>query len=387
MKKMHYFWSLLGIMMFSVLSISLASCGGGDDPTPAPTPTNIVDPTPTSTGSIKVNGAESTDLTFPGEFGTGKSGIDYKLSVAVTSTVQWTMSKNADWISVSPSNGNGTLEMIIYPTQENMSAQERNATITLSGSGVSATIKISQGAGLDANLDVTPTNIITLADGFAFDYSFGSKVKYYYVSKYLPSALDRKTDEEIIAEMSSNSNNRDTPSDGYVTSWQNQSPLTEYIICTVGYSEDGKHGALKKTSITTKKGTNQALATISDVEYNDTYWYWNTTVNGFVTKYYMWFISNTSLYDTTDATVAWFFDKAMKNNPNQFSPIAQGDTWQKERNGGNIFHVATWALDVDGNFSGVIGRFAGSISNASQRAMKQNYVEIPNESVRIKTRK
>lgn len=380
MKAKDLLWNLLAIVMVAMMSVGLLSCGDDDEPDP--------EPIPTPTASILVNGSLSTDLTFPGEFGTGKSGIDYKLSVTVTSTVQWTMSKDADWLSVSPSNGNGTIEMTIYPTKENMTSNSRTATITLSGYEVSAKITVTQSAGLDANLEVSPNNIVTLADGFAFDFNYGSNVKYYYVARYLPSALERKTDDEIIAEMSSNSSNRDTPSDGYVTSWKNQNPLTEYIICTVGYNQEGKHGALKKTTIKTKKGTNQALATISDVQYNDTYWYWTTTVNGFVTKYYMWFITNTNLYSTTDAAIAWFFDKAMKTNPNDFSPIAQGDSWQRNRNGGTIFHVATWALDVDGNFSGVIGRFSGSISSSSSKSIQQNnYVEVPDSSKRFKTLK
>lgn len=379
MKMKNYFYSVFAIMMAAVLSVGFSACGGDDggdskkeEPIPEP--------------SIKVNGSPSTDLTFLGEFGTGKSGIDYKLSVAVTSTVQWTMTKDADWLSVSPSNGNGTIEMTIYPTKENLTSNPRTATITLSGSGVSATIHVSQSPGLDANLDVSPNNIITLSDGFAFDFNYGSSVKYYYVAKYLPSALERKTDDEIIAEMSSDPSKRDTPSDGYVTSWQNQDPLTEYIICTVGYDQNGKHGALKKTSIITKKGTNQALASISDVQYDDTYWYWTTAVNGYVTKYYMWFITNTKLFSTTDAAIAWFFDKAMKTNPSNFAPIAQGDSWHATRNGGTIFHVATWALDTDGKFSGVIGRFSGSISSsAPSLSIEQDFDKEADESKRYKT--
>lgn len=381
--KKNFLWSILAIMMVGVLSLGFISCGSDEPTTPTPTPTP--DPTPTPTASIKVNGTTSTSLTFDGSFD-GKSGIDYKQSVAVVSTVQWTMNKDADWISVSPSNGNDALEMVIYPTSENATSDIRKATITLSGSGANATINVIQEPGLDANLSVSPNHIVTLSDGFAFDFNYGSNVKYYYVARYLPTALERKTDNEIIAEMSSDSSNRDTPSDGYVTSWQKQNPSTEYIICTVGYDQNGKHGALTKTTIKTKKGTNQALASISDVQYNDTYWFWTTAVNGYVTKYYMWFITNSNLYNATDAAVAWFFDKAMKSNPGDFSPIAQGDSWQRSRNGGSTFHVATWALDTDGNFSGVIGRFRGSISSSAPNlSIGQSFDESTEASKRYKT--
>lgn len=378
MKKKKFYFSAMTIVIVALLSICFVSCGGDDSGSSS----GGKDPTPAA--SIKVNGSSSTDLTFSGNFD-GKSGIDYKQSVAVVSTTQWSISKDADWISVSPSNGNGSVEMVIYPTSENPSASPRTATITLSGSEVSATIRVTQSAGVDADLFVSPNEIVTLSEGFAFDFTFGPKVKYYYVGKYLPSALARKTDAEIISEMASDPSNRDTPSDGYVTSWQGQSPSTEYVICTVGYDSNGKHGALTKTSITTKSGTNQAAAYISDVTCDNTYWYWNTTVNGYVTKYYMWFITSTNLYSTTDATIAWFFKRAINESPNNFAPIAQGSSWNAARNGSSTFHVATWALDVNGNYSGVIDRFRGSVSSSSSKKMSKNYVEDFDSAKRYKT--
>lgn len=377
MNKKNYYCSVLAIVMVAVLCIGFTACGGdsGGDSTPPPTP------------NLYVNGVASTSLSFEGSFN-GKSGIDFKQTVSVTSNVSWTVSGVPDWLSVSPTNGSGDLQLSIYPLNENSSPQTRTATITISGSGASATITVTQSAGLDANLSVSPNTIVVLSDGFAFDFNYGSSVKYYYVARYLPTELERKTDNEIITEMSSNVGNRDTPSDSYVTSWQNQTPLTDYIICTVGYDQNGKHGALTKTSIKTKKGTNQALASISDVHYDDTYWRWTTTVNGYVTKYYMWFITNTNLYNTTDAAVAWFFDRAMKANPSEFSPIAQGDSWRINRNGETTFHVATWALDTEGNLSGVIGRFRGSInSSAPSLSIGQNYDEEADASKRYKTYK
>ena len=149
---------------------------------------------------------------------------------------------------------------------------------------------------------------------------------YYYVRLFTPSTLDRVTDNEIIAVISSDPNDRDTPSDGYVTSWRNLDPQTEYILCTVGYDENGNHGALTKTKITTKKGYNQAIAMISDVQYDDEKWYWSTTVNGFVTKYYQWFIERDDLHTSTDAAIAWFFkptsretSRASMKSPNSWT--------------------------------------------------------------------
>ena len=278
----------------------------------------------------------------------------------------WTLEGKPEWLDISALSGNGNSTIKVWANSANNSTSERSATLTVKTATKSASKNVTQRAGYDAKLEVSPNTIVILADGFAFDMNYGSNVKYYYVARYLPSAIDRKTDDEIIKEMSSDDSNRDTPSDGYVTSWQKQNPLTEYVICTVGYDQNGNHGALSKKIIKTKSGTNQAVAVIDNVQYNDTKWYWTTTVNAYLTRYYMWFNTNTNLYSTTDAAIAWFFKREMERNPDNFQPIAQNGDWSMNRNGGTVFDVITWALDVDGNFSGVIDRFTGQISSGSR---------------------
>ena len=294
---------------------------------------------------------------------------------------------NHDWLEVSALSGTGKSTVKVWPNSANNSTSNRTVTLIVKSGSKSASKIVTQRAGLDANLQVSPKTIVILSSGYAFDYSFGANVKYYYVARYLPTQLDRKTDEEIITEMSADSNNRDTPKDNYVTSWRNQTPLTEYVICTVGYDQNGKHGALTKTSIKTKSGINQATAFISDVWYDDTDWHWTTTANGYVTKYYMWFITNTNLYNSSDAAIAWFFKDAMDRNPENFAPIAQGSTWRHSRNGSTSFHAATWAVDVDGKLSGVIDNFAGSINSSRKKTIQVNYLDDTDTSRRFKTYK
>ena len=293
--------------------------------------------------------------------------IQTALELTITCNGAWTIEGKPEWLDISALTGSGTSTIKVWANSTNNSTSERSATLTVKTGNKSASKTVTQRAGFDSKLQVSPNVVVILADGFAFDFIFGSNVKYYYVARYLPSAIDRKTDEEIIVEMSSNDSNRDTPSDGYVTSWRNQNPLTEYVICTVGYDQNGNHGALSKTTIRTKSGTNQAAAVIDDVKYDDSKWYWTTTVNAYLTRYYMWFNTDTYLYDTTNAAIAWFFKREMEKNPNDFQPIAQSGSWNRNRNGGTVFDVITWALDVDGNFSGVIDRFKGQISSNSRK--------------------
>lgn len=241
----------MAIMTFAMLSIGFASCGGDDKDDSSPTPTPSPEPQPTT--SVLVNGSTSTSLGFVGDFD-GKSGVDYKQSVAVVSTASWTMSKDADWLFVSPTNGNGTLEMVVYPTSENPSSSPRTATITLSGSGASATINVTQEAGKPLSY-VEPQNIVALYNRLAWEYSATGTVNLFQYIVLSENEFNRMTDKEMITELNKQEELKFV--DDYLTtvgSDHNGNRITErstYYIVTIAYNNDDKAGELKKTKVNT----------------------------------------------------------------------------------------------------------------------------------------
>jgi poly(beta-D-mannuronate) lyase len=79
-------------------------------------------------------------------------------SVSVSSNVDWTVSDDQDWISVSPTSGTGSGSIDITVTS-NAATSERAGTVTVSGSGVdNRTISITQ-AGYVAPIDVTGVSL------------------------------------------------------------------------------------------------------------------------------------------------------------------------------------------------------------------------------------
>ena len=109
MKKKEFLWGVLALIVVSLLSVSLQSCGGDDDDDGYIPPATEDGKTP----YIKVNGVESTSLQFEGNFN-GKSGVDYKQSVTVTSNVTWKATDVPSWLSVSPTNGNCYDDVVSY---------------------------------------------------------------------------------------------------------------------------------------------------------------------------------------------------------------------------------------------------------------------------------
>lgn len=239
--------SMLTLLGAATLCMGVLSCSK-DDGVPQPEPEQTAPP------SILVNGLTENSLSFEGSFGNGKSGIDFKQTITISSNVAWTLSGVPDWLFASPTNGNGTITMTIYPKDQNESASSRNATLILSGNGVSAIINIVQGNGLSLCY-VEPTNIVTLHNCMAWDYKKTDDVNKFHCIILLESEYNRMTDKEMIIEL--NKTDELKFIDNYVTtvgmdSHNNKiSPNSTYYIVTLAYDSKDNIGELRKTKVST----------------------------------------------------------------------------------------------------------------------------------------
>lgn len=243
--KKSYLWHMNALVLAILMSIGFISCGDsdreeeGDDPISALT--------------LTVNGANSAEHTFPGLFDGGK-GIDYKQVFKIKSNVQWTLSGKEDWLNVSPTSGNGEVDLSIYPTKENDTDTPREATITLSGSGLSITIHIKQEAG-KPTCYVLPANEVALYDCVAWEYNATSNVNEFQYIFLSEAEYSRMTDRELLEEL------KETESFKYADQYlsalaydSHYNRITEnstYYFVSVAYDINGEEGALQKTKIKT----------------------------------------------------------------------------------------------------------------------------------------
>lgn len=204
--------------------------------------------------SITVNGSSSAEHTFPGLFDNGKSGIDYKQVFKIKSNVHWTLSGKEDWMNVSPTSGNGDVDLTIYPSNANNSDKNRTATITLSGSGVSVSINIAQTQGKPVCY-VLPANEVALYDRIGWEYTATSNVDKFQWILLSEREFDRMTDNELIEELSKGEELKFV--DDYISfvaydSHDNRiTQSSTYYLVTIAYDADGKAGELRKTKIKT----------------------------------------------------------------------------------------------------------------------------------------
>jgi mannan endo-1,4-beta-mannosidase len=79
-------------------------------------------------------------------------------AVQVTSNVSWTVSDDQTWLSASVASGSGNATFNVT-AQANTGTTSRNATVTVSGGGITRTIPVTQAGTTANNLTVNPTSL------------------------------------------------------------------------------------------------------------------------------------------------------------------------------------------------------------------------------------
>lgn len=243
--------------------------------------------------SITVNGAGSTDITFTGIFG-NKNGIDFKQTVKVMSNINWNISGKPDWLNISPSNGNGNVEMTVYPTSENESSSPRTASITLTGAGQSATINVIQEAGKPVCY-VEIQNEVVLYDRMCWEYKATSNVNVFQWMLISEREYNKMTNKEIIEEISTKEKLKIT--DDYISFVAHDSQNNQivsnnaYYLITLASDETGKAGELKKKKLITpeyKNATDDAWVNFDNITSNPSRGFWFDAIKeGYCNTYHL----------------------------------------------------------------------------------------------------
>lgn len=258
-----------------------------------------------TSASITVNGSSSAEHTFPGLFDNGKSGIDYKQVFKIKSNVQWTLSGKEDWLNVSPTSGNGDVDLTIYPSSANNADKERKATLTLSGSGVNVTINITQNQGKPVCY-VLPANEVALYDRIGWEYTATSNVNKFKWILLSEREFNRMTDNELIEEISKEEELKFV--DDYLSfvaydSHDNRiTQSSTYYLVTIAYDGDGKAGELKKTKIKTPaflNVDNDAWVNFDNVQCNFSQGFWFDAIKeGYCNTYHLIYGIETETYNS-----------------------------------------------------------------------------------------
>ena len=352
MKK--FFLKMLPVFLVAAVSIGFTSCG---DPDPIDGPID--------NDYVRVNGMSETSLSF-----SSNSGIEYKQTVQVSSNVNWVVNGIPDWLSVSPTNGNGEVSMTIYPkTENNKDDKARTAELILTSGASQAIVRITQDTDLDDGAYVIPTNIVTLYNGIAFDYKFGNNVSYYYRGYMEKTAAASMTDSEIIQELETNFR-RYTISDNEVAVFDGLDEGVAYMVYTIGYNKDGERGKLTKNEVRTKTlQNNEPVASITSPSVSGNNWVWSVEKSATCDSYYMITTQNEDFAFSPDVYQAWMIDYNIRKG--EISEYINGGNWYATKIN-SIIAVMTWGRNRNNKFANRISwNYGLASSSSSMRSQKQ----------------
>ena len=91
------------------------------------------------------------------------ASVSLEKTVKVTSNVAWSISCDADWLSFTPSSGEGSASVTVK-VEENTKVQERTANVKVTAGAISGTITVTQ-LGITPAIEVNPTSAEFQADG------------------------------------------------------------------------------------------------------------------------------------------------------------------------------------------------------------------------------
>lgn len=97
-----------------------------------------------------------------------------EVEVALTSNGDWTVNSTPDWLTVSPTSGNGSTTLVVA-AGPNTGTENRSGNVTVTTKDNSATLTVSQGFR-EAFVDLNPASIVCGAEGGSFSVAVTSNI-------------------------------------------------------------------------------------------------------------------------------------------------------------------------------------------------------------------
>ena len=227
---------------------------------------------------------------------------DETASFEIKSDTIWSISGDADWLSVSSRNGNGDTRINLKTLRANESAASRSVTLTVMGKKSSQSITVTQMAGAKP-LYVELTNEVIMSDGYFADLKFVGNVKGFHYACYYADNVSSWTDEDFKRELK---NKRSfSPEEynyaDYVLPYAN----TNYVYVAVAYNDQKEYGPVVKHEFTSKSSSTSYDAFVSNFKMESTRWTFDIQRNVHCERYYYCYLIDS--YEDNVATLAAYY--------------------------------------------------------------------------------
>ena len=307
-------------------------------------------------------------------------------NITVTATGRWELKGCPDWLHTSALDGVGNTTITLTTLSANdMSDEDRKATLTFTSNGMTTAIVVSQMGGCPQGLRVETSNMTIMCDGFACDLKFGPNTKGYREAFFTEAALQTMTDRDIYNKLMEQPECSGSIDITFLPTWVE--PNTNIIYCVAAYgNESNSDGSHKYGPITIERITTKAETIYDDMyltsSYNSSRWtvtaarqgnygqrcdefYYVAAEDDVADDYYLY--ANRVTYAFLAHLI---FKPNIEYNKNwNYCNGPQTMNWTRT---GNKFFCATWGIDRDTKkFSAELSWLYRDLTESSVREMKR----------------
>lgn len=303
--------------------------------------------------------------------GKGESG-----SFRITSNTMWTISGQADWLSISAHSGVGDTEIHVETLSANKSEQDRSVTLIVQGEKSSQTITVTQMPGAKS-LYVSMSNPVILADGFFTELAFEGDIKGFYYECYYADQVRAYTDEAFIYDLKTGTPY--SPQNYKYADYILPRANTNYVFVVAAYNSQYEFGPLLKYEFKSKPSDLGYDAYVGNFKKESKRWTFDIVKEVYCDSYYAYYLLDDSNGDDA-TTYAYYYvqgylssafyarliDNAVKAN--SIEPAKEGGALQMaRRNGQEAIFYWTWGQNANKVMSGKLHfAYCGSSSAAPQ---------------------
>lgn len=342
-------------------------------------------------------------------------------SFFIDASGDWTIENNTDFLSLSKSSGNGSMEVSATTTKNNNGGENRGELIIKCGKE-SATVKaVQEGVDMEFMVQIQDESILEMSNGIAIAAHAGPKVKYFQIALYKSDEFNKLAGpDDVIKDIKVSSGKKlypnypDDVSDGKISvtyddviAWyKSVKDNTQYTIVAVPYDSNGNTGEISVKPVTTKSSMNQPEVAISDYKVrkdnSGVFHQWTATKNNYCSYYYIyncvgskksnsyvrnddglvlaWYIK-THLSDVSDTGYEADFNGDIRHCREIILPQMSGSgAFTVEKESSDAYsEILAWGFSSSNNPSGVVSVVKQSFGNESgtvDRSVSTNQLTV-----------
>lgn len=282
-------------------------------------------------------------------------------SFRITSNTMWTITGEADWLSISARSGAGDTEIHVETLSANKTERDRSVTLIVQGEKLSQTVKVTQMAGAK-RLYVSMSNPVILSDGFFTELAFEGDIKGFYYECYFADQVRAYTDEAFISalKMGTPYSPQNYKYADYILPRAN----TNYVFVVAAYNSQYEFGPLLKYEFTSKPSNLGYDAYVGNFKKESKRWTFDIVKEVYCDSYYTYYLLDDSNHDhattyayyymqgyLSSAFYASLIDDAIRAN--SIEAAREGGSLQmSRRNGQNAILYWTWGQNANKVMSG-----------------------------------